>query len=117
VAEILVVDDDPDIRTLIRLTLESYGYSVREAGDGNQALEALTEHAPDAMVLDVMMPRMDGYGVLRAMRQRELAGQTKVLVLTCKTEERDFVRGWELGADDYRTKPFEPMELAHGGPV
>ena len=111
-AEILVVDDDPDIRTLIRLTLESYGYSVREAGDGLQALEALNEHAPDAMVLDVMMPKMDGYGVLRAMRQRELAGGTKVLMLTCKTEERDFVRGWELGADDYRTKPFEPMELA-----
>jgi DNA-binding response OmpR family regulator len=111
VAEILVVDDDPDIRMLIRLTLESYGYSVREAGDGLQALEALEERAPDAMVLDVMMPKMDGYGVLRAMRQREMAAQTKVLMLTCKTEERDFVRGWELGADDYRTKPFEPMEL------
>ncbi|HEV3351807.1 MAG TPA: response regulator [Acidimicrobiales bacterium] len=111
-AEILVVDDDPDIRTLIRLTLESYGYTIREAGDGLQALAALTERAPDAMVLDVMMPNMDGYGVLRTMRQQELAGQTKVLVLTCKTEERDFVRGWELGADDYRTKPFEPMELA-----
>jgi len=112
VAEILVVDDDPDIRMLIRLTLESYGYSVREAGDGLQALDALNEHAPDAMVLDVMMPNMDGYGVLRTMRQREMAPQTKVLMLTCKTEERDFVRGWELGADDYRTKPFEPMELA-----
>ena len=111
-AEILVVDDDPDIRTLIRLTLESYGYTVREAGDGLQALEALDERAPDAMVLDVMMPKMDGYGVLRTMRQREMAPQTKVLMLTCKTEERDFVRGWELGADDYRTKPFEPMELA-----
>ena len=111
-AEILVVDDDPDIRTLIRLTLESYGYSVREAGDGLQALDAINEHAPDAIVLDVMMPKMDGYGVLRTMRQREMAPQTKVLMLTCKTEERDFVRGWELGADDYRTKPFEPMELA-----
>ena len=110
-AEILVVDDDPDIRTLIRLTLESYGFHVREAGDGLQALDALQERAPDAMVLDVMMPRMDGYGVLRTMRQRELAPQTRVLVLTCKTEERDFLRGWELGADDYRTKPFEPMEL------
>ena len=92
-AEILVVDDDPDIRTLIRLTLESYGYSIREAGDGLQALDALAEHAPDAMVLDVMMPKMDGYGVLRAMRQREMAPNTKVLMLTCKTEERDFVRG------------------------
>ena len=111
-AEILVVDDDPDIRMLIRLTLESYGYVVREAGDGLQALDALNEQAPDAMVLDVMMPNMDGYGVLRTMRQRELAPNTKVLMLTCKTEEKDFVRGWELGADDYRTKPFEPMELA-----
>jgi DNA-binding response OmpR family regulator len=63
------------------------------------------------MILDVMMPRMDGYGVLRAMRQQELAQQTRVLVLTCKTEERDFVKGWELGADDYRTKPFEPEDL------
>ena len=111
-AEILVVDDDPDIRTLIRLTLESYGYSIREAGDGLQALDALAEHAPDAMVLDVMMPKMDGYGVLRAMRQREMAPNTKVLMLTCKTEERDFVRGWELGADEYQTKPFEPDQLA-----
>ena len=111
-AEILVVDDDPDIRTLLRLTLESFGYSVREASDGVEALEFLAERVPDAMVLDVMMPRVDGYGVLRAMRQRELAAQTKVLLLTCKTEERDYVRGWELGADDYRTKPFEPIELA-----
>jgi DNA-binding response OmpR family regulator len=111
VAEILVVDDDADIRMLLRLTLESYGYQVREAGDGLQALESLEERAPDAMILDVMMPRMDGYGVLRAMRQQELAQQTRVLVLTCKTEERDFVKGWELGADDYRTKPFEPEDL------
>jgi len=112
VAEILVVDDDPDIRTLIRLTLESYGYQIREAGDGLAALEALEGKAPDGMILDVMMPKMDGYGVLRAMRQRELAPSTRVLVLTCKTEERDFVRGWELGADEYETKPFEPEELA-----
>ena len=111
-AEILVVDDDPDIRSLLRLTFVSYGHVVREAGVGLEALAALEERAPEAMILDVMMPRMDGYGVLRAMRQRELAGSTKVLMLTCKTEERDFVRGWELGADDYRTKPFEPMELA-----
>jgi chemosensory pili system protein ChpA (sensor histidine kinase/response regulator) len=111
VAEILVVDDDADIRSLIRMTLESYGFSVREASDGLHALQALEEHAPDAMVLDVMMPRMDGFGVLRAMRQRELAPHTRVLVLTCKTDERDFARGWELGADHYQTKPFEPTVL------
>jgi DNA-binding response OmpR family regulator len=111
VSEILVVDDDPDIRALIRLTFESYGYQVREASDGLHALEALEERAPDGMVLDVMMPRMDGYGVLRAMRQRELAPSTRVLILTCKTEEKDFLRGWELGADGYQTKPFDTNDL------
>jgi two-component system alkaline phosphatase synthesis response regulator PhoP len=111
VAEVLVVDDDPDIRSLLRLTFESYGYLVREAGDGMAAVAALEEHAPEAMVLDVMMPRMDGYAVLRTMRQRDLAPSTRVLMLTCKTEERDFVRGFELGADDYQTKPFEPERL------
>ena len=110
-AEILVVDDDPDIRSLLRLTFESYGHSVREAGDGVAALAALEERVPEAMVLDVMMPKLDGYGVLRAMRQRDLAPTTRVLMLTCKTEERDFVRGWELGADHYQTKPFDPTEL------
>jgi len=111
VAEILVVDDDADIRGLVRMTLESYGFAVREASDGAAALEALSERAPNGMVLDVMMPGLDGYGVLRAMRQRDLAPNTRVLILTCKTEERDFVRGWELGADEYLTKPFDPETL------
>src|SRR5205823_1255766 len=86
VGEILVVDDDPDIRALIRLTLESYGHFVREAGNGEEALDSLEERAPEGMVLDLMMPKLDGYGVLRAMRQRELAPSTRVLILTCKTE-------------------------------
>ena len=106
-----MVDDDPDIRGLLRLTLESYGFSVREARDGVAALDALEERAPNGMVLDLMMPGVDGYGVLRAMRSRDLAPNTKVLILTCKTEERDFVRGWELGADEYLTKPFDPEVL------
>src|SRR5438105_6665529 len=111
-AEILVVDDDPHLRSVLRLTVESYGHFVREAGDGVAALVALEERVPEAMVLDVMMPKLDGYGVLRAMRQRELAPATRVLMLTCKTDERDFVRGFELGVDDYQTKPFEPDQLA-----
>ena len=111
-AEILVVDDDPDIRSLLRLTFESYGHSVREAGDGVAALAALEDRVPEAVILDVMMPKLDGYGVLRAMRQRDLAPTTRVLMLTCKTDERDFVRGFELGADEYQTKPFEPDQLA-----
>jgi len=108
VAEILLVDDDPDIRGLLRLALEGYGYAVREAGDGVEAIHALEERVPNGMILDVMMPGLDGYGVLRTMRQRDLAPNTRVLILTCKTEERDFMRGWELGADEYLTKPFEP---------
>src|SRR5438105_15607221 len=107
-AEILVVDDDPHLRSVLRLTVESYGHFVREAGDGVAALVALEERVPEAMVLDVMMPKMDGYGVLRAMRQRELAPSTRVLMLTCKTEERDFVRGWELGASTTAPSPSSP---------
>ena len=111
-AEILVVDDDPDIRSLLRLTFVSYGHVVREAGVGLEALAALEERAPEAMILDVMMPKMDGWGVLKSVRQRDLAPRTKVMILSCKVEERDFVRGWELGADEYMTKPFEPDRLA-----
>jgi DNA-binding response OmpR family regulator len=107
-----VVDDDDDIRTMVRITLEGSGFAVREAGDGYAALAALEEHPPDCMVLDLMMPKLDGYGVLKSIRQRDLAPRTKVLILTCKVEERDFARGWELGADEYMTKPFEPERLA-----
>lgn len=112
-AEVLVVDDDADIRTMIRITLEGQGFSVREAADGNAAVSSVEERAPDCMVLDVMMPRLDGFGVLKAIRQRDLAPRMKVLMLTCRVEERDFARGWELGADEYMTKPFEPELLGH----
>jgi DNA-binding response OmpR family regulator len=113
VAEVLVVDDDDDIRTMLRITLEGSGFAVREAADGYAALAALEEHAPDCMVLDLMMPKLDGFGVLKSIRQRDLAPRTRVLILTCKVEERDFARGWELGADEYLTKPFDPEWLAH----
>jgi DNA-binding response OmpR family regulator len=110
-AEVLIVDDDPDIRVLLAFTLEDSGFTVRHAGDGAAALAALEERAPDLMVLDVMMPGIDGFGVLRAMRQHRLAPRTRVLILTCKTEERDHLRGWELGAHEYLTKPFDPDDL------
>src|SRR5436190_1614118 len=110
-AEVLVVDDDPDIRMLVAFALEDSGYDVRQASDGASALAALEEHAPDAMVLDVMMPGIDGFGVLRGMRANHLGAHTRVVMLTCKTEERDHLRGWELGADEYLTKPFDPEEL------
>ncbi len=112
-AEVLVVDDDPDIRMLVAFALEDSGYTVRQATDGATALAALAQSAPDAMVLDVMMPGTDGFGVLRGMRAERLAPGTRVLILTCKTEERDHLRGWELGADEYLTKPFDPEELVN----
>jgi DNA-binding response OmpR family regulator len=110
-AEVLIVDDDDDIRAILAFTLEDAGFDVREAADGTQALAALEERPPDCLVLDVMMPGFDGFGVLRNRRQSNLAPGARVVLLTARTAERDFVRGWELGADEYLTKPFDPDEL------
>ncbi len=111
-ADVLLVDDDPDIRAMLAFTLEDYGHTVREAADGRAALEALEASAPEIMVLDLMMPNIDGFGVLDQMRARGLAPDTRVLILTCMTGETDLVRGYELGADEYVTKPFDPDGLA-----
>ena len=110
-AEVLVVDDDADIRTMLRITLEGVGFNVREAADGYAALAALEDHAPDCMVLDLMMPLLDGHGVLRSMREHELAAETRVLVLTCKVHAGEFIEAWQLGADEYVTKPVDPFQL------
>jgi DNA-binding response OmpR family regulator len=109
--EVLIVDDDPDVRTMLAFTLGGHGFSVREANDGDVALDELGDRPPDAMVLDLMMP-FDGFAVLEEMRDRRLAPGTRVVVLTCKADERDLVRGWELGADEYLTKPVDPDHLA-----
>src|SRR3954453_1152886 len=114
-ANVLVVDDDPDIRGLLAFTLEDEGHHVRVAADGEAALAAIAEQAPDCIVLDLMMPGLDGFAVLRTKRQQGLAPDTRVLILTCKTAERDYVRGWELGADEYVTKPFDPLEVVTRG--
>lgn len=110
-AEVLIVDDDPDIRGILAFTMEDAGYEVRESNDGAAAIAAMEKRAPDCLVLDLMMPGLDGFGVLRSRRQLALAPDARVLILTCKAGERDYVRGWELGADEYLTKPFNPEEL------
>ena len=97
---------------MLAFTLDDYGFTVREAGDGSEAVAALEAHAPDLMILDLMMPNVDGFGVLEIMRARGLAPHTRVMILSCKVDERDLVRGYELGADDYVTKPFDPDGLA-----
>jgi DNA-binding response OmpR family regulator len=112
VATVLVVDDDASIRAMLGYVLDDEGYEVREAVDGAQALHELLVDPPDCMVLDLMMPAVDGFEVLRRRNELGTASQTRVLVLTAKTEARDAVWCWELGADEYLMKPVDPERLA-----
>jgi two-component system KDP operon response regulator KdpE len=107
-AEVLLVDDDPTLLRFLREYMEREGYSVHTAERGQEALRAFYEARPDLVVLDVMMPGMDGWEV--AARLRELA-ETPVILLTAKTSEADKLRGFRLGVDDYVTKPFSLAEL------
>jgi DNA-binding response OmpR family regulator len=105
---ILVVDDEVRMVRFIRLNLEHDGFQVIEAYNGMQALERMRTNLPDLVLLDVMMPDIDGFEVLRTIRE---ISQVPVIMLTAKGEEDDRVRGLELGADDYITKPFSPREM------
>lgn len=105
---ILVVDDEERIVRFIRLNLEQDGFQVVEAFSGKQAMDKLRQSLPDLILLDVMLPDPDGFEVLRMIRENH---DIPVIMLTAKTEEDDRVRGLELGADDYVTKPFSPREL------
>ena len=107
-SRILVVDDDKNICELIRLYLQKEGYTVEIANDGLAALEKFSQNPPAAVVLDIMLPKIDGIEVLKRMRK---AGNIPVIMLTAKGEVFDKVLGLELGADDYMVKPFEPKEL------
>ena len=109
--DVLVVDDDPDIRAMLGYTLGAE-FNVRFASSGTAAIEELATRPPAAMILDVMMPDVDGYDVLEARRERGLAPHTHVLMLTCKTDERDLVRSWALGADSFLSKPTDPEQIA-----
>jgi len=105
---ILVVDDERRMVGFIRLNLEQDGFEVIEAFNGSEALDRLRDSLPDLILLDVMMPDIDGFVVLRTIRE---ISQVPVIMLTAKSEENDKVKGLELGADDYVTKPFSPREL------
>jgi two-component system KDP operon response regulator KdpE len=106
--QILVVDDEPRMIRFIRLNLEHDGFDVSEAAHGAQALDQLRDRLPDLVLLDVMMPELDGFETLRLMRE---ISTVPVIMLTARGDEDDRVRGLELGADDYITKPFSPREL------
>lgn len=108
---ILVADDDQDILELVAFRLERAGYEVMTAGDGEQALAAARERRPALAVLDVMMPKLTGYEVVKAMRAAEETSRIPVILLTARVQEADVSRGFEAGADDYIRKPFSPQEL------
>ena len=111
-ARILVVDDEPDVLLLCRVNLQHGGHDVLEASDGEQGLALAIAEVPDAIVLDLMLPQMDGYGVLSHLRADERTRDIPVLVLTAKAQREDRVRCWEGGASEYMTKPFSPATLA-----
>jgi DNA-binding response OmpR family regulator len=104
----LIVDDEPYLVDLVRLNLETEGYRVVTASNGLEALERLKEDLPDVVILDVMMPEMDGFETLARIRE---VSSVPVIMLTVRSEESDRIRGLEIGADDYLTKPFSPREL------
>lgn len=109
--KILIVEDEVDIATLISFNLERAGYRVDVAHDGREGLEKILHDQPDLVVLDLMLPGIDGYAILKEMQRDPRTHAIPVLMLTAKSQTDDRIRGLESGADDYLTKPFSPKEL------
>ena len=105
--KILIADDEPEIRSLLRLYLENEKYEIIEAEDGQQALELLRSQQPALCILDIMMPKLDGYHVLQELRKES---NIPVLILSAKDADSEKILGLNLGADDYLAKPFNPLE-------
>lgn len=105
--KILIADDEPEIRSLLRLYLENENYEILEAEDGQQALDLLHSRRPDLCILDIMMPKMDGFHVLQEIRKDS---NVPVMILSAKDADSEKILGLNLGADDYLAKPFNPLE-------
>jgi DNA-binding response OmpR family regulator len=110
-ARILIAEDDPDVRRLIAVALESEDHDVMTASDGVEALRAMADGLPDLLLLDVMMPNLDGYGVLSHMASSGMKDHVRVMMVTAKGSERDAKTGLERGCDAYMTKPFDVSDL------
>jgi two-component system phosphate regulon response regulator PhoB len=108
---ILVVDDEPDLLELVRVNLAQAGFDVETAGDGRSALKSIRKRAPDLLVLDLMLPDVSGTEVCRVLRADPGLAELPIIMLTARADEVDRIVGFELGADDYVTKPFSPREL------
>ncbi|MDX1619817.1 MAG: response regulator [Nitriliruptorales bacterium] len=109
--KILAVDDDPVIQRLLEVNLEMEGYEVQLAGDGEEALQKAREFRPDVILLDVMMPKKDGWAVCHELRQDEEFKSVPIVFLSARAQDSDVERGTEIGADAYITKPFDPIDL------
>ena len=110
-SKVLVVEDEPDIQEVVSYNLRQSGFEVATADDGETALERIEQEDPDLVILDLMLPGVDGLEVCRMLKQNEAAKEIPVLMLTARSEEVDRIVGLELGADDYVVKPFSPREL------
>ena len=109
--KILVVDDEPDFRMMIRARLEANGYEVSEAEDGAIGLQKARDTKPDLIILDVMMPKMDGYKVARLLKFDERHRNIPIILLTARSQQNDRETGMEVGGDAYLTKPYKPEEM------
>lgn len=110
-ARVLVIEDERDIAALVAYHLTKEGYRVRTAEGGSEALQAVAAERPDIVLLDLMLPGLSGYEVLTEIRRKPELQEVPIIVLTARREEADRIKGFELGADDYLTKPFSPREL------
>jgi DNA-binding response OmpR family regulator len=108
---VLAADDDEDILGLVAFRLERAGYTVIVARDGEEALELAITQRPDLAVLDVMMPKLDGFELTRRLRAHEATSRMPIIMLTARSQEADVQQGFDAGADDYLRKPFSPDEL------
>jgi len=108
---ILIVDDEPNIVLSLEFLMKKEGYKVRSAGNGEEAMQAITEKTPDLILLDVMMPKKDGYELCQELRADTLTKEIKIIMLTAKGRDVEREKGLALGADDYITKPFATQEV------
>ena len=109
--KILAVDDEKHIVRLVQINLQKEGYEVITASNGREALEKVAAEKPDLVVMDVMMPEMDGFEALKKLKEDDATAEIPVIMLTAKAQDADVFRGWQSGADLYLTKPFNPLEL------
>ena len=108
---VLAADDDPDILELVTFRLERSGYTVIQAHDGEEALQLALERKPDLAVLDVMMPKLDGFELTRRLRAEDATSRMPIILLTARAQDTDVQQGFDAGADDDIRKPFSPQEL------